>query len=309
METNDFRHIPVLFNETIDSLNISPDGSYVDCTAGGGGHSGEVANRLTAGKLVVIDRDPEAIAALSKRFSSYNNVFIVKNNFFFIKSILRDLQIEAVDGILADLGVSSHQLDEASRGFSFHKDAPLDMRMSMEGRSAADAVNTLPYEELKKIIFEYGEEKFAPKIADAIVSARAVSPIRTTFELSDIISSAVPAAAKRNGHPARKTFQALRIYVNGELDGLTQAVTDMFDCLKPGGRLSIITFHSLEDRAVKAAFTPLAQGCTCPKNFPVCVCGKTPRAKLFKPVTPDADEISGNQRSRSAKLRTAEKLR
>ncbi|MBR6941170.1 MAG: 16S rRNA (cytosine(1402)-N(4))-methyltransferase RsmH [Clostridia bacterium] len=309
METNDFRHIPVLFNETIDSLNISPDGSYVDCTAGGGGHSGEVANRLTAGKLVVIDRDPEAIAALSKRFSSYNNVYIVKNNFFFIKSILRDLQIEAVDGILADLGVSSHQLDEASRGFSFHKDAPLDMRMSMEGRSAADAVNTLPYEELKKIIFEYGEEKFAPKIADAIVSARAVSPIRTTFELSDIISSAVPAAAKRNGHPARKTFQALRIYVNGELDGLTQAVTDMFDCLKPGGRLSIITFHSLEDRAVKAAFTPLAQGCTCPKNFPVCVCGKTPRAKLFKPVTPDADEISGNQRSRSAKLRTAEKLR
>ncbi len=309
METNDFRHIPVLFNETIDSLNISPDGSYVDCTAGGGGHSGEVANRLTAGKLVVIDRDPEAIAALSKRFSSYNNVFIVKNNFFFIKSILRDLQIEAVDGILADLGVSSHQLDEASRGFSFHKDAPLDMRMSMEGRSAADAVNTLPYEELKKIIFEYGEEKFAPKIADAIVSARAVSPIRTTFELSDIISSAVPAAAKRNGHPARKTFQALRIYVNGELDGLTQAITDMFDCLKPGGRLSIITFHSLEDRAVKAAFTPLAQGCTCPKNFPVCVCGKTPRAKLFKPVTPDADEISGNQRSRSAKLRTAEKLR
>ena len=309
METNDFRHIPVLFNETIDSLNISPDGSYVDCTAGGGGHSGEVANRLTAGKLVVIDRDPEAIAALSKRFSSYNNVYIVKNNFFFIKSILRDLQIEAVDGILADLGVSSHQLDEASRGFSFHKDAPLDMRMSMEGRSAADAVNTLPYEELKKIIFEYGEEKFAPRIADAIVSARAVSPIRTTFELSDIISSAVPAAAKRNGHPARKTFQALRIYVNGELDGLTQAVTDMFDCLKPGGRLSIITFHSLEDRAVKAAFTPLAQGCTCPKNFPVCVCGKTPRAKLFKPVTPDADEISGNQRSRSAKLRTAEKLR
>ncbi len=309
METNDFRHIPVLFNETIDSLNISPDGSYVDCTAGGGGHSGEVANRLTAGKLVVIDRDPEAIAVLRKRFSSYNNVYIVKNNFFFIKSILRDLQIEAVDGILADLGVSSHQLDEASRGFSFHKDAPLDMRMSMEGRSAADAVNTLPYEELKKIIFEYGEEKFAPKIADAIVSARAVSPIRTTFELSDIISSAVPAAAKRNGHPARKTFQALRIYVNGELDGLTQAVTDMFDCLKPGGRLSIITFHSLEDRAVKAAFTPLAQGCTCPKNFPVCVCGKTPRAKLFKPVTPDADEISGNQRSRSAKLRTAEKLR
>ncbi len=309
METNDFRHIPVLFNETIDSLNISPDGSYVDCTAGGGGHSGEVANRLTAGKLVVIDRDPEAIAALSKRFSSYNNVFIVKNNFFFIKSILRDLQIEAVDGILADLGVSSHQLDEASRGFSFHKDAPLDMRMSMEGRSAADAVNALPYEELKKIIFEYGEEKFAPKIADAIVSARAVSPIRTTFELSDIISSAVPAAAKRNGHPARKTFQALRIYVNGELDGLTQAVTDMFDCLKPGGRLSIITFHSLEDRAVKAAFTPLAQGCTCPKNFPVCVCGKTPRAKLFKPVTPGADEINGNQRSRSAKLRTAEKLR
>ncbi|MBR5112261.1 MAG: 16S rRNA (cytosine(1402)-N(4))-methyltransferase RsmH, partial [Clostridia bacterium] len=207
-----------------------------------------------------------------------------------------------------DLGVSSHQLDDASRGFSFHKDAPLDMRMSMSGPSAADAVNTLSCRELQKIIFDYGEERFAPRIAAAIVAAREEKPIETTLELAEIISSAVPAAARRDGHPARKTFQALRIYVNGELDGLTKAVEDMFDCLKPGGRLSIITFHSLEDRAVKNAFAPLAQGCTCPKNFPVCVCGKKPRAKVFKPVTPSEEEIERNPRARSARLRTVEKL-
>lgn len=308
MESNGFHHIPVLFNETIDSLNICPDGLYVDCTAGGGGHSSEVANRLTTGKLVVIDRDPQAIETLTKRLSPYNNVYIINNNFFFIKSILQGLHIDAVDGILADLGVSSHQLDDASRGFSFHKDAPLDMRMSMDGMSAADVVNTLDRYELEKIIYKYGEEKFAPKISAAIVKARESSPIKTTLELSDIISSAVPAAARREGHPARKTFQALRIYVNGELEGLSQAVTDMFDCLKPGGRLSIITFHSLEDKAVKSALTPLTKGCTCPKNFPVCVCGNKPKAKLFKPVTPGENELAENPRSRSAKLRTAEKL-
>ncbi|MBR6361186.1 MAG: 16S rRNA (cytosine(1402)-N(4))-methyltransferase RsmH, partial [Clostridia bacterium] len=281
---------------------------YVDCTAGGGGHSGAVAKLLTTGRLVAIDRDPEAIAVLNERLGIYNNVSIINNNFFFIKSILQGLHIDKADGILADLGVSSHQLDDASRGFSFHKDAPLDMRMSMSGPSAADAVNTLTCRELQKIIFDYGEERFAPRIAAAIVAAREEKPIETTLELAEIISSAVPAAARRDGHPARKTFQALRIYVNGELDGLTKAVEDMFDCLKPGGRLSIITFHSLEDRAVKNALAPLAQGCTCPKNFPVCVCGKKPRAKVFKPVTPGEEEIMSNPRARSARLRTVEKL-
>ena len=270
MDSANFSHIPVLFDETIKSLNIGPDGSYVDCTAGGGGHSGAVAKLLTTGRLVAIDRDPQAIAVLKERLGIYNNVTIINNNFFFIKSILQGLHIDKADGILADLGVSSHQLDDASRGFSFHKDAPLDMRMSMSGPSAADAVNTLSCRELQKIIFDYGEERFAPRIAAAIVAAREEKPIKTTLELAEIISSAVPAAARRDGHPARKTFQALRIYVNGELDGLTKAVEDMFDCLKPGGRLSIITFHSLEDRAVKNALAPLAQGCTCPKNFPVC---------------------------------------
>lgn len=308
MDSANFNHIPVLFDETIKSLNISPDGSYVDCTAGGGGHSGAVAKLLTTGRLVAIDRDPQATAVLQERLGIYNNVTIINNNFFFIKSILQGLHIDKADGILADLGVSSHQLDDASRGFSFHKDAPLDMRMSMSGPSAADAVNTLTCRELQKIIFEYGEERFAPRIAAAIVAAREDKPIDTTLELAEIISSAVPAAARRDGHPARKTFQAIRIYVNGELDGLTRAVEDMFDCLKPGGRLSIITFHSLEDRAVKNALAPLAQGCTCPKNFPVCVCGKKPRAKVFKPVTPGEEEIINNPRARSARLRTVEKL-
>ena len=308
MESSNFSHIPVLFEETINALNICSDGLYVDCTAGGGGHSGAIAGLLTTGKLVAIDRDPQAISVLNEKFSQYNNVYIINNNFFFIKSILQGLQIPNADGILADLGVSSHQLDDASRGFSFHKDAPLDMRMSMNGMSAEDAVNTLPQEELQRILFDYGEEKFAPRIAAAIVRERASSPIKTTLELAEFVSSAYPAAARRDSHPARKTFQALRIYVNGELDGLEKAVEDMFDCLKPGGRLSIITFHSLEDRAVKRALSPLAQGCTCPKNFPVCVCGKKPRAKLLKPVTPSDAEIRENPRARSAKLRTAEKL-
>lgn len=308
MDTKEFHHIPVLFNETINSLNIRPDGTYVDCTAGGGGHSGEIAKHLTTGKLLAIDRDPEAIQVLNDRLGIYNNVYIIHNNFFSIKSILRDLRIDAVDGILADLGVSSHQLDEAERGFSFHKDAPLDMRMSMEGLSAADAVNTLPQRELQRIIFEYGEDKFAQRIASAIVKEREASPIDTTLQLAEIIANAVPAAARRDGHPARKTFQALRIYVNGELDGLTQAVEDMFDCLKPGGRVSVISFHSLEDRAVKNALAPLSKGCTCPRNFPVCVCGNKPKAKVFKAVAPSEEETAENARARSARLRTAEKL-
>lgn len=308
MKESSFHHVPVLFEETIDSLNIKPDGIYVDCTSGGGGHSSAIASRLNGGRLISIDRDPQAIETLKERLTPFGCVTIVHDNFFNIKNILDSLGIEEVDGILADLGVSSHQLDEPSRGFSFHHDAPLDMRMSLDGMSAAQAVNTLSQEELKKIIYDYGEEKFAPSISRAIVKAREIKPIETTFELSEIIKSAMPAAARRDGHPARRTFQAIRIYVNGELDGLGNAVSDMFDCLKTGGRVSIITFHSLEDRTVKQEFAELSKGCTCPKNFPVCVCGKTPRAKVLKAVSPGKGEVSDNMRSRSARLRTAEKL-
>lgn len=308
MNETSFHHIPVLFNESIESLDIKPDGIYVDCTSGGGGHSSAIAKRLTTGRLISIDRDPQAIATLKERLSVFDCVTIVHDNFFNIKNILSDLGIDGVDGVLADLGVSSHQLDEPSRGFSFHHDAPLDMRMSIEGMSAADVVNNLSQRDLQKIIFDYGEEKFAPSISRAIVKAREQKPIETTFELSEIIKSAMPAAARRDGHPARRTFQAIRIYVNGELDGLGDAVGDMFDCLKKGGRVSVITFHSLEDRIVKQQLAPLAKGCTCPKNFPVCVCGKTPQAKVFKAVSPNETELADNSRSRSARLRTAEKL-
>lgn len=304
----EFHHIPVLFNETIDSLNIVPGGVYVDCTAGGGGHSSAILERLGEGRLIAVDRDPEAIATLGARFGGDPRVTLVHDNFFNIKAILSSLGIEQVNGVLADLGVSSHQLDEPARGFSFHHDAPLDMRMSLEGMSAADAVNDLPQHELQRIIYEYGEEKFAPAISRAIVRAREQKRIETTLELAEIIKSAMPAAAKRDGHPARRTFQAIRIYINGELDGLSQAVTDMFDCLDKGGRVSIITFHSLEDRIIKQAFAPLANGCICPRNFPVCVCGRVPQAKVLKAVAPSEAETAENPRSRSARLRTAEKL-
>lgn len=308
MKESSFHHIPVLFQESIDSLNIKPDGIYVDCTSGGGGHSSAIAKQLKGGRLIAIDRDPQAIETLKERLLPFGCVTLVHDNFFNIKNILASLGINGVDGILADLGVSSHQLDEPSRGFSFHHDAPLDMRMSLEGMSAAQAVNTLSQDELKKIIFEYGEEKFAPSIAKAIVRERAVKPIETTLELAEIIKSAMPAAARRDGHPARRTFQAIRIYINGELDGLGNAVEDMFDCLNKGGRLSVITFHSLEDRIIKREFAEFGKGCTCPKNFPVCVCGNTPKAKVLKAVAPGNSEISDNNRSRSARLRTAEKL-
>ncbi len=308
MMPSEFHHIPVLFNETIESLNIDPKGIYVDCTAGGGGHSSEILRHLDSGRLIAVDRDPQAIETLKKRFFGDSRVTVVHNNFFNIKEILSTLGISQVNGVLADLGVSSHQLDEPSRGFSFHNDAPLDMRMSLEGKSAADAVNTLSQQELQRIIYEYGEEKFAPSISKAIVRAREQKKIETTLELADIIKSAMPAAAKRDGHPARKTFQAIRIYINGEIDGLSQAVTDMFDSLATGGRVSIITFHSLEDRTVKQSLAPLAKGCICPRTFPVCVCGRKPSAKVFKAVAPSEAEVSENPRSRSARLRTAEKL-
>ncbi|MBR0120646.1 MAG: 16S rRNA (cytosine(1402)-N(4))-methyltransferase RsmH [Clostridia bacterium] len=305
----EFNHIPVLFNQTVDSLCVKPGGTYVDCTAGGGGHSAEILSRLGEnGRLICIDRDPQAAEVLENSFGADKRVTVVHDNFFFIVSILSKLGVSSADGILADLGVSSRQLDDAGRGFSFHKDAPLDMRMSIEGLTAADAVNTLPANELRRIIHTYGEEKFASAIANAIVRQREKQPIKTTLQLVDVIRSAVPAAASRQNHPARRTFQALRIYVNGELDGLGKAVEDAFSCLAKGGRLSVITFHSLEDKTVKEVFATLAQGCICPKDFPVCVCGKKPQAKVFKALTPSAEEIENNPRARSAKLRTAQKL-
>ena len=306
----EFNHKSVLFDETIDALNIKPDGVVVDCTGGGGGHSAAALARLGEnGRLIVIDRDPEAIKVLTERFSDDKRVTVVHENFFNISSILVALGINGADSIMADLGVSSYQLDEAERGFSFHHDAPLDMRMSKTGRSAKELVNELSAGELKRILYDYGEEKFAPRIVSAIIREREKAPIETTFQLADIIREAYPAAARRDGHPARKTFQALRIEVNGELSNLGQAVKDMFGSLNKGGRLAIISFHSLEDKIVKNSFASFTGGCTCPPEFPVCVCGKTPQGKIcFKPKTATSRELEENSRSRSAKLRAIEKL-
>lgn len=306
---SDFQHIPVLFYETVDALDIKPDGIYVDCTAGGGGHSAAVAEKLTTGRLISIDQDPEAISTLQKRFADNPKVTVVHDNFVNIKSVLSNLGIIGVDGVMADLGVSSHQLDTDARGFSFHKDAPLDMRMSMSGVSAKDLVNNASESELRRIIYTYGEEKYAPSIAKNIVKLRQIKPIETTFDLVEIIKNSMPMKAKRDGHPARKTFQALRIEVNGELDKLSKALDDMFDVLNPSGRLAIITFHSLEDRIVKKRFNSFCEGCTCPPEFPVCVCGKTPRGKLpFKSKAPSTTEIDDNFRAHSARLRAVEKI-
>ena len=308
----EFNHIPVLFNETIDSLDIKPDGIYADCTAGGGGHSMAVAEKLSDnGRLVAIDRDPDAIKNLTEKFASFKNVTIVNDNFSDIKNIALSLGISGFDGIMADLGVSSYQLDTAERGFSFHNDAPLDMRMSKSGKSAADVVNTYSEYELTRILQVYGEEKFAKSIARHIVADRAQKPFETTFELAETVKKAIPARARREGgHPARRTFQAIRIEVNGELDILPDAIRSMFDMLNVGGTLSIITFHSLEDRIVKNAFKEFCEGCTCPKDFPVCVCGKTPRGELkFKSKTATDTELLENPRSRSARLRSIIKLK
>ncbi len=303
----DFQHISVLFDETIESLDIKPDGLYVDCTCGGAGHSSEILKGIKNGTLVAIDRDPDAIKVINERIGSNECVEIVNDNFFNIKNILNDRK---ADGILADLGVSSFQLDTAERGFSFHKEAPLDMRMSKSGKSAFDVVNTYSEQELSNIIYKYGEEKFSRNIAKNIVKARNEKPIETTIELAEIIKDSVPAKYRRDGHPARKTFQAIRIEVNDELAGLSQAVSDMFECLKVGGRLSIITFHSLEDRAVKETFKKFTEGCTCPKEFPVCVCGNTPSGKIInKGLSAKHSELDANNRSRSAKLRTIEKIK
>lgn len=306
----DFKHISVLLEESVDSLNIKNDGIYVDCTAGGGGHSAAILSRLGPdGRMILIDQDPDAISVLTERFKDDERVKIVQNNFSNIDSILSMMDVTAVDGIVADLGVSSHQLDTAERGFSFHYDAPLDMRMSQQGKSAADVVNTYSKNELYNVISRYGEEKFADRVAGAIVKARESGEIKTTLELAEIVSNAIPAKFRRNGHPARKTFQAIRIEVNGELDVLKNTLPVMFEKLKEDGVLSIITFHSLEDKIVKDYFRTLKEGCTCPKDFPVCVCGKKPKALVKSSgVKASSKELDENNRSRSAKLRTAVKI-
>lgn len=310
MQESEFSHIPVLLQETIDSLQIRQDGIYLDATAGGAGHSREILRRLgTEGRLICMDQDPDAVAIVTERIGGDPRVTVVHDNFSNIKSVIEERGIPPLSGILADLGVSSHQLDTPERGFSFHHDAPLDMRMSQDGPTAADLVNTLPEGDLKRILYEYGEERFAPRIASAIVRERQVKPIRTTLQLAEIVSNAVPAKARRQKHPARKTFQALRIAVNGEMDVLDTALGDMFDVLEPGGILSIITFHSLEDRMVKRRFAEFCQGCICPPEFPVCVCGRTPAAELpFKFKEASEEELAANPRSRSAKLRSVRKI-
>ena len=310
----DFQHISVLLNETVEGLNIKPNGIYVDGTAGGAGHSTEIAKQLDfeqGGRLISIDKDPDAVQTATQRLAPYPAARVVQGDIKDIPAILERLGIDKVDGIMLDLGVSSHQLDTGERGFSYHYDSKLDMRMSQNGLSAYDVVNTYSKEDLTRILRDYGEEKFASKIAFTIVQIREKKPIETTFELVDLIKAALPAAAKRGkGHPAKQTFQAIRIEVNHELDYLKECIDGSFDCLKPGGRFCIITFHSLEDRIVKQKFASYTVGCTCPPEFPVCVCGKKPRAKLVcrKPIEPTQEEIERNNRSRSAKLRVLERL-
>lgn len=308
-----FEHVPVLFRETIESLNIKPDGVYVDGTAGGGGHSEAIAKRLgPSGRLLAIDQDPDAIEAVKKRLGGYPNVLVRRGNFSQMASIAVDCGITGADGVLMDIGVSSHQLDTAERGFSYHYDAPLDMRMSQQGVSAADLVNTWSWQELARILSQYGEEKCAVRIAKGIVAAREQTPVTTTLQLAEIVRQSVPAAVRREpGHPARKTFQALRIQVNGELDRLSEGLDAAFSLLRPGGRLAVITFHSLEDRIVKRRMAQWCQGCTCPPDFPVCVCGKKPKAELLykKGLSPCEQELEENPRSRSSRLRVCIKLR
>lgn len=304
----EFKHKSVLFEEALQALSIKPDGVYIDGTAGGAGHSRAIAQRLDGGVLISVDRDPDAIEVITERLKDYKCVKIVNDNFKNIRNILNKCSADGFDGLLLDIGVSSFQLDTAQRGFSYHKDAPLDMRMSKSGISAADVVNTYSEKDLADIIYKYGGEKFSRSIARSIVRRRENKPIERTGELADIISESLPMAARRDAHPARKTFQALRIEVNKELENLETALDEALECANKGARICVITFHSLEDRIVKLKFREWAQGCVCPPEFPVCVCGKTPRAKILKPVLPSEKEISENPRSRSAKLRTAIKL-
>ena len=310
---SEFHHVSVLLQECIDGLNIKPDGIYVDGTLGGAGHSSEIARRLTTGRLIGIDRDPVALKAASERLAPYlDRVTLVHSNFCEIASVLKELDIEGVDGILLDLGVSSPQLDDGARGFSYMADAPLDMRMNNEDAlSAHEVVNTWPQEELKRILYDYGEERYAPQIAAAVCRRREEKPIETTLELVDVIRSAMPAVALREKqHPAKRSFQAIRIAVNDELGSVEKVMRDAIPCLNQGGRLAIITFHSLEDRIVKTGMVAASRGCTCPPNFPVCVCGKQPQVKLVnkKPIVSGDVELEYNPRARSAKLRVCEKL-
>lgn len=308
----EFSHVSVLLKETVDSLDIKKGGTYVDCTCGGAGHSREILKRLDGtGRLIAIDRDPEAIEIIKERIGGESNVTVVHSPFSELSAILSGLGIEKVDGVMADLGVSSHQLDKSDRGFSLHNEAPLDMRMSKEGLSAYDVVNTYPEGELTRIFRIYGEEKFASRIAANIVSIRSNKNIETTTELAEIIKNSIPAATRRTGgHPARRVFQAIRLEVNKELEQLETTLEDMFSCLEVDGRLSIITFHSLEDRIVKKAFQQFCKGCECPRSAPVCICGKTPEGELpFKKVLPSDEEVEMNPRSRSATLRCIKKIR
>lgn len=315
MDTPSFSHTSVLLWECIDALNIRPNLTYVDCTTGGAGHSSEIAKRLTgSGKLICIDRDEEALAAAKVRLAPYlERVVFVHGNFGDLGEILDSLQIDNLGGVLADLGCSSHQFDTPERGFSYMHDSPLDMRMdgNAEGAlTAYDVVNTYSESELRRVLYDYGEEKFTPRIVSAICARRAQSPIQTTKELSDIIKGAIPTAARMDGpHPAKRTFQAIRIEVNHELDSIAPAITASADRLVAGGRIAMISFHSLEDRLVKTTYAGLAQGCTCPRDFPVCVCGNKPKLDILtrKPILPTEQELNNNPRSRSAKLRVAEK--
>ena len=306
----EYTHKPVLLDECIEMLNIRPGGVYVDGTLGRAGHSREIVRRLTGGRLICIDQDTAAIRAAEERLAPWRDrVTLVHGNFSDLADILREAGVSGVDGALFDLGVSSPQLDDASRGFSYMQDAPLDMRMDRTSPlTAQEVVNSWSLEELRRVLFDFGEERYAPAIARAIVRRREHRPIETTLELVDVIKSAMPPAALREKqHPAKRSFQAVRIAVNGELDALPPMLRAAADKLRPGGRLAVITFHSLEDRIVKRTLRELAQGCTCPPNFPVCMCGKRPLLRLDKPVTPTAAEVAENPRARSARLRAAEK--
>lgn len=314
MEEIRFSHVSVLLRECIEALQIKPNGIYVDCTTGGGGHSLEIAKRLTdGGRLIAIDRDEDALRAAGKRLADFaDRVTFVHGNYAMLQSVLADLGIPGVDGVLADLGVSSYQLDTAERGFSYMQDAPLDMRMDREQPLRAyDVVNTYSEEELRRILYDFGEEKFARNIAANIVKKRSERPIETTLELAELVKASMPKTAREGGHhPAKRTFQAIRIEVNSELSSIPPALDAAVHALNPGGRIAVITFHSLEDRLVKQKFAALSSGCTCPREFPVCVCGKKPVVRVItkKPVTAGEDELEVNPRSRSAKLRVAEKI-
>ena len=309
----EFSHYSVLLSECMDGLDIKPDGIYVDGTAGGAGHSSEIAKRLDSGRLIAIDQDETAVAVATERLNALGkNTTVVRSNFCEIASVCKELSVDGIDGVLLDLGVSSYQLDTAERGFSYNSDAPLDMRMdNRRALSAYNVVNEYSEQAIKKILFDYGEERYAPQIAASIVRNREKKPIESTAELSEIIKRAIPSAAREGGHhPAKRSFQAIRIEVNSELDVIEPAIRDAVSLLNKGGRIAIITFHSLEDRIVKQAFASLASGCTCPKEFPICVCGNKPKVKVItkKPILPSKRELEENPRSRSAKLRVVQKL-